>query len=342
MSEILYLGSSCDDHAELRRINALRQKYDLTVYYTRGENLERLQTGDIVVVRKRSVGKIKRFFALFTMIVLCLKYFRENDPKYFIAKNFDNLIILSLVRFLLRNKKLIRIYEVCDIHPLFYNNRGRIWILLQSILLKITIDKIFVTSPAFIDFFEFDEEKIILWENFFTGFDQAELAKIRVKKWKKENSIIYYGKLRDIQSIQILLSFDKIEVYFAGSLSDNIPHYILPDLVPFCYPDDIADLISIHKFVWCVTGENINENLLLSNRLYDAVAFGCIPIVTTGSYQHTFCQEQGLIHVDVELTENYDQVQKRILEYQMNGHAGNSDRFYRGKYWVPGIFGNEN
>jgi succinoglycan biosynthesis protein ExoL len=208
-----------------------------------------------------------------------------------VARNLESLAIAAAVR--RPEQKLV--YECLDIHHLLLGT-GPAARLVQRVHARLLrgVDLIITSSPAFIEQYFRPlagfTGPILLVENKVWGVSPPALPHPRREPpWR----IAWLGMLRCRKSATLLRDIaaaanGAIEVTIAGrvayaSIPDfdaivaSSPH--LRFVGPYT-PDDLPRLYADADFAWVVDfyEEGQNSAWLLPNRLYESMAFGCVPI----------------------------------------------------------------
>jgi hypothetical protein len=313
----IYFGSSEYDKAEQRRVRAISALFDLKVIYLRGPSEAERREGITVLLKQKGGARIRllsRFRGQLKAIAVLKKLLSERSDTILIVKNLDNLLTACLAQFSFRKRKhMCFIYEVCDIHPLYWSRMGRLLRALERYIVRKVIDRVMTTSMGFQQLWEFQTDKIFLWENYYAGIEDVSLHQALVSANPVcPSKIVYHGRLRDQRSMQILAELKTFEVALHGQL-EGLSTGDIRQISGFEYPEDIYKILGTRCLVWCVTGDSLNESLLLSNRLYDAIAFQCIPIISTGSYQETYCRENGAPFIAIDPQSTPSAIEQSII-----------------------------
>lgn len=336
---IIYFATSSDDSAEIRRSLALQEHHDLFVIFSRGNSEPSKIKRFCKIDRRSSVNFVSRLLNLIKAFLFARHLMHEFQPNLVVAKNFDNLILCLLTKkFSAYDQKVI--YEICDIHSIFYKRLGIFLLFIQRLITRYFVDYIMVTSERFISVLGLQNHKVIYWPNFFAGFDERELHHYLSRpQLQFEKRIVYHGKLRDKRSIEILVSFSALRVDLYGMIDvPNYHHSLRDHIQSYVYDRDLPVILRAPCFVWCITGDNLNEKSLLTNRLYDAIAFQCIPVVSEGSYQEEFCKLKEVEHIAINTMTPSTAIEMKLLSYEPKVSKSIDEEFLKQKYWVPSEF----
>lgn len=215
------------------------------------------------------------------------------DADVIIARNLEQL---AIARVIVGARPLI--YECLDVHRLLVGN-GVAAILVQQVEASLLprCNMLLTSSPAFVER-HFSHRPFhgttVLVENKLLTVDLPTLPEPKgACSAKPVLTIGWFGMLRCRKSLAFLQdlvrkSDGRINVLIAGRPSSAE----LPDLesevaatpgmrfVGSYSPDDLADLYGQCHFAWTIDWfeEGLNSSWLLPNRLYEAIAFGAVPI----------------------------------------------------------------
>ena len=215
-----------------------------------------------------------------------------------ICRNLEMLILGYGIKRLARSNVPLN-YESLDIHRLLLGKGLKSFVLrrLERFLLGKT-SALITSSPAFVDNYFSSVQKyrghICLIENKVldhTGALPAQNARA-APPWV----IGWFGIIRCRKSLEMLReivrAFPMIRVVISGRVAekefDNFHERVreTPGLT-FTGPyraDELASVYGQAHFVWAIDyfEEGENSKWLLPNRLYDSLAFGCLPIAVDG------------------------------------------------------------
>lgn len=226
-----------------------------------------------------------------------------------VARNLEQL---AVARALVGKRPLV--YECLDIHRLLvgYSLPARLVQQVEAALLP-RCDMLLTSSPAFVrnHFVQRPfKGEILLVENKLLIDDLPRLPlPCSAPASKAPLTIGWFGMLRCRKSLDFLTNLvtnsrGKIEVLIAGKPSPAE----LPDLaervaaIPgmrytgsYRY-EDLADLYGQCHFAWAIDWfeEGLNSSWLLPNRLYEAIAFGAVPIALTNIELGRWLQAHGV------------------------------------------------
>lgn len=215
------------------------------------------------------------------------------DADVIVARNLEQL---AIARVIVGARPLI--YECLDIHRLLVSN-GVAAILVQQVEASLLprCSMLLTSSPAFLER-HFSRRPFrgtsVLVENKLLTVDFPSMPEPRAAAPDETALTIgWFGMLRCRKSLNFLQelvrkSEGRVNVLIAGKPSPAE----LPDLesvvaatpgmrfVGSYSPDDLADLYGQCHFAWTIDWfeEGLNSSWLLPNRLYEAIAFGAVPI----------------------------------------------------------------
>ena len=231
------------------------------------------------------------------------------DADVIVARNLEQL---AVARALVGDRPLV--YECLDIHRLLVGSSltAKMVQQVEAYLLPRS-DLLLTSSPAFVrNHFAKRPYKgdILLVENKLLVEDlPAAPVPCAADASRTPITVGWFGMLRCRQSLDFLTNLvtnsqGRIGVLIAGKPSPAE----LPDLAkrvaetpgmrftgPYRY-EDLADLYGQCHFAWAVDWfeEGLNSNWLLPNRLYEAIAFGAVPIALANIELGRWLQARGV------------------------------------------------
>ncbi len=222
-------------------------------------------------------GRVKAFFA---------------DCEIVMARNLEQL---GIARTFVGDRPLV--YECLDIHRLLVGE-GRAARAIQGVEAKLLprVDLLITSSPAFVtNHFASTSLScpVELVENKLLVKDMNALPEYTQPEWQPTLTIGWFGMLRCEQTLRSLIRLTeiaagKLKVLIAGKPSPAV----FPDFAaavggisaidyigPYSY-DELPSLYGRCHFAWTIDWfeEGENSSWLLPNRIYEALAFGSIPI----------------------------------------------------------------
>ena len=251
---------------------------------------------------------VKRALSVAKAIIGAGRYRRLlTDADVVVARNLEMLAIAAVMSYSSRRRIRI-VYESLDVHRSLSGNRpgNRVMRAIENALIR-RCALLVTSSPRFItEHFERDGRRLsvphLVVENKVLALDKPPVEQ-RVTTDHPPWRIGWYGILRCAKSLAMLTeialrSGGTIEVLIAGRISYNeMPDFDrivaetpgLSFLGPYSAPD-LANLYGRAHFAWCIDymEEGQNSSWLLPNRVYEAPAFGAVPIalrnVETGAW----------------------------------------------------------
>lgn len=210
-----------------------------------------------------------------------------------VARNLEQL---AIARTIVGNRPLI--YECLDIHRSLVST-GLMARAVQSVEASLLprCDMLMTSSPAFIrNYFDhrpFNGKPLLVENKLFLNDTPDEAATIARTSTAAPLTIGWFGMLRCKRTLEFLSVLVKqgegrIEVLVAGKPSPAELPTLAQDIAavpgmhfvgPYQYTD-LPELYTRCDFAWSVDWfeEGLNSKWLLPNRLYEAIAFGAVPI----------------------------------------------------------------
>ncbi len=218
-----------------------------------------------------------------------------SDCDIVMARNLEQL---GIARAIVGARPLV--YECLDIHhTLVGTGKGARAVQAVEARLLPRVDLLLTSSPAFVDnHFETTtlDSPIELVENKLLVADASTFSPPRQYSPEQKLRIGWFGMLRCQKTFEVLKEISaanrNIEILIAGRPSKTV----FPDFVDalaghsqvefageYTYAD-LPDLYGRCHFAWTIDWfeEGENSSWLLPNRIYEAVAHGCIPVALSG------------------------------------------------------------
>ncbi|UYY57057.1 hypothetical protein [Sphingomonas sp. S2-65] len=298
--KILYIVHDLHDSAVARRVRMLREGgADISVAgFRRLENLpaEVAGAGVIDLGLTRDARLAHRALAVLKHTVMPGKLMAAaRDADVIIGRNLEALALALRIR--RANPAAAIVYECLDIHRMLLG-RSLPARLVQGIeqTLLAGVDLLLTSSPAFLrEYFSGRPgmaAPALLLENKLLRLDSAppvSIASPPGRPWV----IAWFGMLRCTRTFEILAGLarryeGRVQIRVAGRPSPaifpdfgqqiaSVPH--MHYLGPY-RSDELPQLYAGCHFAWAIDyfEEGLNSRWLLPNRLYEAAAFGVIPI----------------------------------------------------------------
>jgi hypothetical protein len=220
-----------------------------------------------------------------------------------IARNLDMLLLAILSKIMAGNRALVY-YEFLDARLQLTSDTvtGRLLRFIERRALALC-EGIIVSSPAYVDRYFKTRQRYSgrarllenkLWRNGRESKGPATLGERKGERWR----IGYVGLLRCQKSLTVLcdlaLRHNNLEIRLHGVPDQNyIPDFNarisgrqrIEYFGRFNYPVDLAAIYGGVDFVWLPDFSAVggNSEWLLPNRLYEACAFGAVPISVEGT-----------------------------------------------------------
>lgn len=296
---IVYCSSDCSSAHTIKRIEFLKRRG----FVVRVFGIRNLSNDDFIVSEEfrttrndDSFKYVQRIIVAFR-IVLSMSFVKRE---FIILRGFEFLFW----RFLLFGKVY---YELTDLPEIFCNNA------LGRFLIKLSLRNVYVlsTSQGFIDVLNL--KNYSLWHN----VPIVNYGAIDIRN-KKKNRIIYAGYLRGIGILKEENELLFREMDFFGRLNIlNSGHDKIPDKRYFGPYDflSLSDLYSSYKFGYISDYYGCNSHFNTTNRLYEVILSGAIPVHIKNDSMHSFLKKLGVVFVY-----NHDEFKKLsiISELELN------------------------
>jgi succinoglycan biosynthesis protein ExoL len=329
MARIAYLVHNLGDAAVHRRVRMLRAGGALITLsgFSRDGDASAKGVGGVCLGLTRDAALVQRARAVLanlfrpaSLLATC------RDADVIVARNLEMLILGVMAKRWMHINRLV--YECLDIHRtmLGAGPHHRLMRLIERFLVR-SVDLVIYSSPAFArDYFnpvQHFKAQMSLVENKLLVLDTipARLAPPNAQPWR----IAWFGNLRCRRTLAILTelagrSNGQIEVLIAGKPSvAEFPDFASavhrPGLtyVGAYSAEDLPALYGQCHFAWAIDffEEGLNSTWLLPNRLYEASAYGCIPIALRCVETGRWLEAQGaglLLHEPFDLNSLVDQI----------------------------------
>ena len=285
--KILLLVSHYPDPLINKRLEMLKEKYEVMILYTKrgNENFVKIEQ---INYRELSIsftnGKFfKRLFYLLKLKKEVKKIIENFNPEYIYAFRLDMLLLVVYNGF--KNKKII--YEIADLHNMIINDsKNIIKVIIRKVLYSTerkackNVDILSITSEKFYDvyFKKFiSKDKVIFMPNI-PNLKYFEKYK---KKTNKEFIIGFIGVVRYKKQMKMLIEAAEqtnTKVLFAGIANDDeimnltkkkkfVKYY-----GPYNYNKEIAELYSKCDCIYSVYDTTLNNvKYALPNKLYESI-----------------------------------------------------------------------
>jgi len=326
VSRIAYVVHDLNDPAVARRVKMLRAAGESVVVmgFYRGETPPDtiLDARVIPLGRTADAKLVQRVLAVLRNLVVpgpMLAAARGADVV--IGRNLEALALARRVRASLPGARLV--YECLDIHRLLLGSSlpARMIQRIEAALLR-HIDLLVVSSPAFVrDYFSRRPSftaPALLVENKVLVIDE-DPPEPRPAPAGPPWTIGWLGNLRCRKTFEVLTALaarhdGRIQILVAGRPSpavfDDLPGALAAAphctyLGPYSYAEQ-ADIYARCHFAWMIDWfeEGLNSAWLLPNRLYEAQAFGAVPIALRSVETGRWLERHGVgVRLDDALEE---------------------------------------
>lgn len=323
--KIVCIVSHCPDSLINKRIQMLKNEYDVTIVYNeRGnENFSKLE--DVKYIKlslKFNNGQlIKRVFYLIKLKKEIKQIIKNEEPDVIYAFRLD-MLLLTLTKNS-KNKKII--YEVADLHKVIINDTKHIIKkLVKRILISVEkkackqVDLLSITSEKYYDVYfnkMIDKTKVVFMPN----MPDLQCFQNYKKKNHEDFTIGFIGYVRYKKQMKLLIQASKQEktkVLFAGDSQDdeikqltkecnNIEYYGKYD-----YNKEIADLYEKCDCIYSIYDISYNNvKYALPNKLYEAIYCELPILVAQDTYLGEIVEKWG-VGLTVDSTSLEDLIKK--------------------------------
>lgn len=308
--KVLYLVSHYPDPLINRRLEMLKKKFQVAIFYSLRnnekfqiiENVEYFQSKNDVINK----NLIKRLIWILKEIKEIKRIIKKYNPQYIYAFGLDMLFLVSLTG----NKKRKIIYDVVDLHDIIINDSKslkkkiikRIITFLEKKCCK-NVELLTITSEKFYDIYfknMIDRNKVYFIPN------MPDLKYFKDYK-KIKNDIFtvgYIGGVRYKEQMKMLIKAAEelpIKVFFAGFSQDNEIENLVKnkDNIEYYgrynYNTEIADLYSKCDCVYSVYDVSMNNvKYALPNKLYESIYCELPIMVADNTYLGELVKEWGV------------------------------------------------
>ncbi len=308
--KIMLIVSHCPDALISKRINVLKNKYQVTVLYNERGNENFNHIEDVKYIKlncKFQNGKfISRIVKLIKIKNEIKEIIKKINPQILYAFRLDMLWLTTSN--ITKKKKII--YEVADLHDIVINNsKNKIKLVVKKIVKFIEkricryIDILCITSEKFYDvyFKEFvEKDKVVYMPNIPELKNFEEYKKVRKDKF----TIGFIGVVRYKEQMKMLMEATKnldVKVFFAGSSQDDEIERIAKEnkwveyYGKYNYSKDIAKLYSKCDCIYSVYDTKYNNvKYALPNKLYESIYCELPIIVSKDTYLSEIVQKLGI------------------------------------------------
>lgn len=296
MDKLICIVSHCPDPLINKRLDMLREKYDVCVLYIERGNseFEKIDNVEYIKLNVNYInGKIyRRIFDLLKLKKTVNKILTEKNAKIIYAFRLDMLLLVAKSKF--KNCKII--YEVADLHNAIINNsKNIIKVIIRKLLYFVeknatkNIHILSITSEKYYDvyFSKFiPKDKVVYMPN----IPNTEHFKEYKKKKDGEFTVGFIGFVRYKEQMKMLIEASKrtnVKVFFAGASDDdeimemskeapNVEYY-----GRYNYNEEIANLYSKCDCIYSVYDTSYNNvKYALPNKLYESI-YCEIPILVS-------------------------------------------------------------
>lgn len=304
MKRLCFLISHKPDNRYIKRINILKEKYDLRViFWNKNINGAVLSLNGVTIneiqIPANQTNPLKRIPELLRFIKSAYKKLIESNPDAIYVGNLDMLYIANRYR-TKKNKNVKIIYEIADLHRLIIDKQvGFKWIV--SKILKVSekefcksIDILVLTSMKFFDIYYskfLDKNKVV----FLPNMPELDSFKNFLKTSHDTFTVGFIGWIRYKNQLRLLIQAAqeaKVKVLFAGEdgegndFENECQKYEhVTYLGPFDYDSQIVSMYQKIDCVYAVYDADMaNVRVALPNKLYEAILCEKPIIVAKNTY----------------------------------------------------------
>ena len=236
------------------------------------------------------------------------------------------------------------IVEYSDINPRQKNGsilyRVQQWVFRKSL-------GVAVTSPAFLTYFGYEQNTLrFVWHN----LPPSSHSETNLSFDYRKRKIVYCGFLRNFDNLSRLGMYSAVDVYGTFNLLGNDQatfEELCSDSViyhgPYSY-DEVSNIYGQYLFAYVDDEFNQNSQFNLTNRLYESVLAGCLPIArASDSFLSNFMavNDIGILYSSyeglpaiLELSKNdvahrVVQSQNNLMEVVLDDHVIAENAFHR-------------
>lgn len=308
-NNLLFFISHQPNPRFIKQINYLAEAFNISVIYFSRSTLANLNHNIDKRVKLYEIANIvdgkylNRIWVYFKSIKILRQLLMQIDPTHIVINNIDILFFLLLAGY----KKSVTniILEISDLKKYTFQNSiiSKILRFVDDLVLDKYIQKLIVTSPKFYDFYfshKFHGPHFILENKPLQNLMPPNIPKLHNDKL----TIGIVGLLLDGKPHQALFEYAKqrkdieVFIYGKGRYEEQAKQYaaVYENIHYFGAYDFFKDISHIYASIdilympYDTTNNDLNINLALPNKLYEAMYFQ-VPIITS---KNTYLYERVL------------------------------------------------
>ena len=312
--KIVFVLSHIPDPRMNKRINLLKDKYDVVLVYWNREtlNIWEIQHKDIetyeIRIKAHYTSPVKRILPTFKFAVEVIRYLRKINPDILYTENIDMLSICSIYYMFKRNFKII--YEIADLNRLIIDKPDSIVEKLLKKVLTLTeryfskkVNLLILTSKKFYDAYykEFISQKKMV---FMPNIPNLKFFKLYRKKNGGRFTVGFIGAIRYKDQMKMLIEASEksgVDILFAGVGLDNeieqmcLGKQNITYYGKYNYDSEIAQLYNKVDCVYSVYDADLNNvKVALPNKLYESIYCELPIIAAKGTYLAELVEKMGV------------------------------------------------
>lgn len=314
MKRLCFLISHKPDNRYIKRINVLKERYDLMVIFwnKNKHNVSPSIDGAIIneiQIPANQTNPLKRIPELIRFIRTAYNRLIECNPDAIYVGNLDMLYIAHKYKHNI-NKNIKIIYEIADLHRLIIDKQCGIKLILSKLLKYAeqkyckSIDLLVLTSLKFYDaYYEdfVDRSKVVFMPN----MPEEVTFKKYKKMYHKDFTVGFIGWIRYKKQLHMLITAAKkagVKVLFAGEDGEGdkfkrecekCSHVTY--IGTFDYEKQICQMYQLVDCIYAVYDADMaNVRVALPNKLYESMMCDMPIIVAKNTYLSELVTEMGI------------------------------------------------
>ena len=230
-------------------------------------------------------GFSRYFFRLYYALRIILDLRKKKDAKV-ILRGFEFLFWITLLK-----KNFF--FELTDIPNVVFNNR----ILMRILTHMCSRTSIISTSPAYLQLLQSDSR--LIWHNVpFLDFDyKREVALSNIN-----NRVIYAGYLRGLKTLnkEYKWLYSKIDFFGKKNIRYSSVEILDENYFGEYFFDDLNKIYLNYLFGYVSDFYGENSTYNLTNRLYEVIFNGCIPVHVKIDTVSKYFDDLGIFYISTK------------------------------------------